>query len=78
MCLQDNENGVRGTDQSSGFPSQLSIGASWNRSSALERAQFLGREFRALGANVLLGPVGGPIGRIARGGRNWEGKGGFF
>ncbi|KAI6797519.1 putative beta-glucosidase [Hortaea werneckii] len=73
MCLQDNENGVRGTDQSSGFPSQLSIGASWNRSLALERAQFLGREFKALGANVLLGPVGGPLGRIARGGRNWEG-----
>ncbi|KAI6823583.1 putative beta-glucosidase [Hortaea werneckii] len=43
MCLQDNENGVRGTEQSSGFPSQLSIGASWNRSLALERAQFLGR-----------------------------------
>ncbi|KAI7091513.1 putative beta-glucosidase [Hortaea werneckii] len=73
MCLQDNENGVRGTDQSSGFPSQLSIGASWNRSLALERAQFLGREFKALGANVLLGPVGGPLGRLARGGRNWEG-----
>ncbi|KAI7151876.1 putative beta-glucosidase [Hortaea werneckii] len=73
MCLQDNENGVRGTEQSSGFPSQLSIGASWNRSLALERAQFLGREFKALGANVLLGPVGGPLGRIARGGRNWEG-----
>ncbi|KAI6789929.1 putative beta-glucosidase [Hortaea werneckii] len=73
MCLQDNENGVRGTDQSSGFPSQLSIGASWNRSLALERAQFLGREFKASGANVVLGPVGGPIGRIARGGRNWEG-----
>lgn len=74
MCLQDNENGVRGTDQSSGFPSQLSIGASWNRSLALERAQYLGREFKALGANVVLGPVGGAIGRIARGGRNWEGE----
>ncbi|KAI7336380.1 putative beta-glucosidase [Hortaea werneckii] len=43
MCLQDNENGVRGSEQSSGFPSQLAIGASWNRSLALERAQFLGR-----------------------------------
>ncbi|RMY12241.1 hypothetical protein D0868_02677 [Hortaea werneckii] len=74
MCLQDNENGVRGSEQSSGFPSQLSIGASWNRSLALERAQSLGREFKALGANVLLGPVGGPLGRIARGGRNWEGR----
>ncbi|KAI6855986.1 putative beta-glucosidase [Hortaea werneckii] len=73
MCLQDNENGVRATDQSSGFPSQLSIGASWNRSLALNRAQFLGREFKARGANVVLGPVGGAMGRIARGGRNWEG-----
>lgn len=65
--------GVRGTDGASGFASGLSIGASWNRSLAHERASFLGAEFKAKGANVALGPVAGPLGRIARGGRNWEG-----
>lgn len=33
----------------------------------------LGAEFKRKGANVALGPVAGAIGRIARGGRNWEG-----
>lgn len=31
-------------------------------------------EFRTKGVNVALGPVVGPLGRIAEGGRNWEGK----
>ncbi len=30
-------------------------------------------EFYGKGINVALGPVAGPLGRIARGGRNWEG-----
>lgn len=33
----------------------------------------MGWEYRRKGSNVLLGPVVGPIGRIAEGGRNWEG-----
>lgn len=33
----------------------------------------MGREFRTKGANVLLGPVVGPVGRVVEGGRNWEG-----
>jgi beta-glucosidase len=33
----------------------------------------MGKEFRAKGVNVALGPVVGPLGRIAKGGRNWEG-----
>jgi len=74
LCLQDNESGVRGSNLTSGYPSQLSVGASWNRSSALERGQYAGREFKAVGANVMLGPVVGPLGRIAKGGRNWEGR----
>lgn len=34
---------------------------------------YMGGEFRAKGVNVALGPVVGPLGRIAEGGRNWEG-----
>ncbi|KAL4861909.1 glycosyl hydrolase family 3 N terminal domain-containing protein, partial [Aspergillus spectabilis] len=33
----------------------------------------MGAEFKRKGANVALGPVVGPTGRIAQGGRNWEG-----
>jgi beta-glucosidase len=34
----------------------------------------MGREFRTKGVNVLLGPVVAPLGRMAEGGRNWEGE----
>ncbi|KAJ8124262.1 hypothetical protein O1611_g9379 [Lasiodiplodia mahajangana] len=37
------------------------------------RAVAIGEEFRAKGSHVALGPVSGPLGRHARGGRNWEG-----
>jgi beta-glucosidase len=33
----------------------------------------MGLEFKNKGVNIALGPVVGPIGRIAEGGRNWEG-----
>ncbi|TRX92119.1 hypothetical protein FHL15_006986 [Xylaria flabelliformis] len=33
----------------------------------------VGGEFRAKGVNIALGPVVGPLGRIASSGRNWEG-----
>lgn len=46
---------------------------SWNKDLAYQRAQAMGREFRIKGVNVLLGPVVGPIGRVAESGRNWEG-----
>ncbi|PHH60459.1 hypothetical protein CDD81_1634 [Ophiocordyceps australis] len=33
----------------------------------------MGAEYRKKGVNVQLGPVIGPLGRLVRGGRNWEG-----
>jgi beta-glucosidase len=33
----------------------------------------MGEEARGTGVNVLLGPVGGALGKFAEGGRNWEG-----
>jgi len=32
----------------------------------------MGREYKTKGVHVLLGPVVGGVGRVARGGRNWE------
>lgn len=31
----------------------------------------MGQEFRRKGVNIALGPVVGPLGRVAEGGRNW-------
>ncbi|QIW99104.1 hypothetical protein AMS68_004622 [Peltaster fructicola] len=73
FCLQDAGNGVRATDGVNSYASGISIGASWNSSLALQRGGYMGAEFRTKGVNVVLGPVVGPIGRIAEGGRNWEG-----
>ena len=46
---------------------------SWNRTLAHQRAVYMGQEFHRKGVNLLLGPVVGPLGRVAEGGRNWEG-----
>lgn len=57
LCLQDSGNGVRVPPLVSGFAAQLSIGASWNRSLAYDRGLHIGREHKAKGVSVALGPV---------------------
>jgi beta-glucosidase len=64
---------VRQAVYASVYPAQLSLGASWDRSLAHQRAVYMGTEFRGKGAHVALGPVVGPLGRSPFGGRNWEG-----
>ncbi|KAI3326150.1 glycoside hydrolase family 3 protein [Xylariaceae sp. AK1471] len=73
LCLTDAGQGVRATDFVSGFPSGIHVGASWNKELARSRAESMGLEFRIKGANIALAPVVGPLGRVVRGGRNWEG-----
>ncbi|KAI1434079.1 glycoside hydrolase superfamily [Xylaria sp. CBS 124048] len=73
LCLSDAGNGPRTTDFVSSWTSGLGVGASWNRDLAHMRAVGMGGEFRAKGVNIALGPVVGPLGRIASSGRNWEG-----
>lgn len=73
MCLQDAGNGVRGMEGVSGYPAGLHVGAPWNKDLAQSRGLYLGKEFKAKGVNIALGPVVGPLGRVATGGRNWEG-----
>jgi hypothetical protein len=64
---------VRATDFVNAYASGISVGASWNKNLAYQRGRSMGGEFRTKGANVALGPVVGPLGRIVEGGRNWEG-----
>ncbi|EMR71031.1 putative beta-glucosidase m protein [Eutypa lata UCREL1] len=73
LCLTDAGQGVRAADFVSGFPSGIHVGASWNKALARSRAESMGLEFRVKGVNIALGPVVGPLGRVATGGRNWEG-----
>lgn len=73
LCLQDAGNGVRAADLTNSYPSGIHVGASWDRNLTYRRGLEMGREFRIKGANVALGPVAGPLGRTALGGRNWEG-----
>jgi len=73
LCLSDAGNGLRATDFVNGWPSGIHVGASWNRDLSYKRGYQMGGEFKTKGVHVALGPVVGPLGRIAKGGRNWEG-----
>lgn len=73
LCVTDAGNGVRATDFVNGYASGIHVGASWNRNLTHQRGVDMGGEFRTKGINVQLGPVVGPLGRIAEAGRNWEG-----
>ncbi|KAL1886965.1 hypothetical protein Cpir12675_006805 [Ceratocystis pirilliformis] len=73
LCTDDAGNGLRNADFVSAWPSGIHVGASWNRNLSYFRAYGMGDEFKNKGVNLLLGPVVGPMGRIVRGGRNWEG-----
>ncbi|PPJ61124.1 hypothetical protein CBER1_04160 [Cercospora berteroae] len=73
LCLQDGPLAIRVADYASVFPAGLTVAASWDRTLARIRGQDIGSEFKEKGAHVILGPVAGPLGRSAYGGRNWEG-----
>ncbi|KAG6980877.1 putative beta-glucosidase M [Fusarium oxysporum f. sp. conglutinans] len=48
---------------------------SWNKQLAKNRALFMFKEFKTKGVNVALAPAVGALGRVAKGGRIWEGFG---
>ncbi|KAI0975664.1 glycoside hydrolase family 3 protein [Xylaria arbuscula] len=75
LCFSDGPNGVARNDLVSEFPSGITVAATWDSDLMYRRAVAIGEEFRAKGIHVALGPVTGPMGRSARGGRNWEGLG---
>lgn len=52
----------RPTDFASQFPSQVTVGATWDRDLIYQRAYAIGSEFRDKGVHVALAPVtGGPL-----------------
>ncbi|KAF7555034.1 hypothetical protein G7Z17_g2474 [Cylindrodendrum hubeiense] len=73
LCLLDGPQAMNRADLVSIFPSGLTAAATWDKDLIYQRGKALGEEFRGKGGHVLLGPVAGPLGRHALGGRNWEG-----
>ncbi|GIZ42120.1 hypothetical protein CKM354_000540000 [Cercospora kikuchii] len=75
LCFADAPDGIRGQEFVSAFPAQLTVGATFDKRLMYEYGKALGEEYRGKGIHVALLPVAGPLGRVARGGRNWEGFG---
>jgi beta-glucosidase len=75
LCAQDGPLGVRSASSVTAFPPGIQAGATWDRELMRERGRALGEEVKALGIHIILGPVAGPLGQFANGGRNWEGFG---
>ncbi|KAH8727042.1 beta-glucosidase-like protein [Phaeosphaeriaceae sp. PMI808] len=75
LCFADAPAGVRGQEFVSAFPAGIHLGATFDRKLMLRYGQALGKEYRGKGIHVALGPFIGPLGRVVRGGRNWEGLG---
>lgn len=75
LCYQDGPLGVRLTEYNSGFPCGLAAGATFNKDLIYDRGKAMALEHKARGVDVMLGPVVGPLGLKAAGGRNWEGFG---
>ncbi|KAI0172967.1 glycoside hydrolase family 3 protein [Hypoxylon sp. FL1284] len=73
LCMQDSPLGIRYADYISGFSSGQTVAASFDRSLMYRRGKAMGEENKMKGVDVLLGPVAGPMGRVAEAGRNWEG-----
>ncbi|EIW72437.1 hypothetical protein TREMEDRAFT_41754 [Tremella mesenterica DSM 1558] len=75
LCLQDSPLGVRLTDHVSAFPAGINVAATFDKDLMYHRGLAMGQEFRGKGVHVALGPMTN-MGRVAAGGRNWEGFGG--
>lgn len=73
LCFSDAPDGVRGQEFVTSFPAGSVVAATFDKNLMYDYGQALGREYHTKGVNVALGPVAGPLGRMARGGRNWEG-----
>lgn len=75
LCFADAPAGIRGIDFASAFPAGSHLASTWNKTAMYEYGKAIGDEYYGKGINVALGPVGGPLGRVTRGGRGWEGPG---
>jgi beta-glucosidase len=73
LCFSDAPDGIRGAEFASSFPAGIHVAATWDRGLMYQYGRAVGEEYHDMGIHVALTPVAGPLGRMARGGRNWEG-----
>lgn len=71
---QDSPLGVRDTDYATVFPAGVNAAATFQRKLMRARGLAMGQEHKGKGVNIALGPMMN-MGRVAQGGRNWEGFG---
>jgi beta-glucosidase len=62
-------------DRVSVFPAGINVAATFDKGLMYKRAKAMGAEFKQKGVHVALAPMTN-MGRVAAGGRNWEGFGG--
>eukprot|EP01112_Ceratiomyxa_fruticulosa_P013047 TRINITY_DN3649_c0_g1_i1.p1 TRINITY_DN3649_c0_g1~~TRINITY_DN3649_c0_g1_i1.p1 ORF type:complete len:754 (+),score=174.38 TRINITY_DN3649_c0_g1_i1:386-2647(+) len=74
LCLQDSPTGVRFADFASAFPAAINLAQTWDRDIIFANGEAMGSEHRGKGVNIDLAPMAN-LGRVAAGGRNWEGWG---
>ncbi|KAK3389869.1 glycoside hydrolase superfamily [Podospora didyma] len=73
LCLQDGPLGVRFGTGVTAFTPGIQAASTWDIDLIRQRGEYMGAEAKGCGVHVLLGPVAGPLGKNAAGGRNWEG-----
>ncbi|KUI65235.1 putative beta-glucosidase M [Cytospora mali] len=73
LCFADAPDGLRGQEFVSSFPAGIHVASTFDKNLMYDYGRALGQQYYAKGVNVILGPCAGPMGRMARGGRNWEG-----
>ncbi|TEA12352.1 putative beta-glucosidase M [Colletotrichum sidae] len=73
LCFADAPDGIRGQEFVSAFPAGIHVASTFDKALLYKYGKALGDEYHGKGINVALGPCAGPLGRVARGGRNWEG-----
>lgn len=73
LCLQDSPLGIRYGGDATAFTPGIQAASTWDIDLIRQRGEYLGAEAKGCGVHVLLGPVAGPLGKFAQGGRNWEG-----
>lgn len=75
LCLQDSPLGIRYGSGATAFTPGIQAASTWDIDLIRQRGEYLGAEAKGCGVHVQLGPVAGPLGKIPRAGRNWEGFG---
>jgi beta-glucosidase len=66
LCLQDGPLGIRFGKSVTAFTPGIQAASTWDIELMRQRGQYMGAEAKGCGVHVLLGPVAGPLGKVAQ------------